>query len=82
MQRSLQPVDRITRSAERITSRNLSERLPLPDTRDEIMRLSIALNSMIRRLDESFQHNQRFLADASHELRTPLTMMHAELEER
>jgi heavy metal sensor kinase len=81
VQRSLRPVDRITRSAERITSRNLSERLPLPNTRDEIMRLSIALNSMIRRLDESFQHNQRFLADASHELRTPLTMMHAELEE-
>jgi signal transduction histidine kinase len=35
---------------------------------------------MIHRLEESFQHNQRFLADASHELRTPLTIIHAELE--
>lgn len=81
VQRSLGPVDRIMRSAERITFRNLSERLPVPDTGDEIERLSITLNHMIRRLDESFQHTQRFLADASHELRTPLTVMHAELEE-
>jgi signal transduction histidine kinase len=35
---------------------------------------------MIRRLDESFQHTQRFLADASHELRTPLTVIQVELE--
>jgi heavy metal sensor kinase len=80
VQRALGPVDRIIRSAERISSRNLSERLPIPDTRDELERLSTALNGMIRRLDEAFQHNQRFLADASHELRTPLTMIQAELE--
>ena len=80
VQRSLKPVDQIIRSAERISSRNLSERLPVPDTRDELERLSIALNHMIRRLDESFQHNQRFLADASHELRTPLTIIQTELE--
>jgi signal transduction histidine kinase len=35
---------------------------------------------MIRRLDDAFQHTQRFLADASHELRTPLTIIQAELE--
>lgn len=80
VQRALDPVDRITRAAERISSRNLSGRLPVPDTGDELERLSIALNSMIRRLDEGFQHTQRFLADASHELRTPLTIMQAELE--
>lgn len=78
--RALQPVDRIIRSAERISSSNLSERLPVPDTQDELERLSKALNEMIRRLEGSFQHTQRFLADASHELRTPLTMIQAELE--
>ncbi len=72
---SLQPVDQIIQSAQRISSRNLAERLPVPETRDELERLSVALNLMIERLDESFQHNQRFLADASHELRTPLTMI-------
>lgn len=80
VQRALNPVDRITRSAERISFHNLSERLPVAQTRDELERLSTALNRMIHRLEESFQHNQRFLADASHELRTPLTIIHAELE--
>jgi heavy metal sensor kinase len=79
-QRALHPVDTIIRAAERISSRNLSERLPVPNTRDELERLSTALNNMIRRLEESFQHTQRFLADASHELRTPLTILQAELE--
>jgi signal transduction histidine kinase len=73
-------VDQIIRSAEQISSHNLSERLPVPHTRDELERLSTALNHMIRRLDEGFQHSQRFLADASHELRTPLTIIQAELE--
>ena len=80
VQWALRPVGQIITSAERISSRNLSERLPVPDTRDELERLSLALNSMIRRLDEAFQHNQRFLADASHELRTPLAIIQGELE--
>jgi heavy metal sensor kinase len=80
MRRALRPVDEITRSAEQITSRNLSRRLPVADTGDEIERLSIALNQMIARLDESFQYIQRFTADASHELRTPLTVLRGELE--
>jgi len=80
VQRALAPVDQIIRSAERISSRNLSERLPVPNTRDELERLSTSLNHMIRRLDDAFQHTQRFLADASHELRTPLTIIQAELE--
>jgi heavy metal sensor kinase len=78
--RALAPVDRIIRSAERISSRNLNQRLPVPNTGDELERLSIALNNMIRRLENAFQHTQRFLADASHELRTPLTIMQAGLE--
>jgi heavy metal sensor kinase len=80
VQRALNPVDRIIRSAEQISSRNLSHRLPVPATRDEFERLSTALNNMIRRLDEAFKHDQRFLADASHELRTPLTIIQAGLE--
>jgi len=78
--RALEPVDRIIGSAERISSRNLSQRLPVPGTRDELERLSVALNNMIQRLEDSFKQTQRFLADASHELRTPLTVMQAGLE--
>jgi heavy metal sensor kinase len=70
----------ITRTAERISSRNLGERLPVPPTDDELQRLSEALNRMITRLNESFDYTRRFLADASHELRTPLTVIRGELE--
>jgi heavy metal sensor kinase len=80
MRRSLAPVDEITKRAEGITSTNLSERLPVIRTGDELERLSISLNRMIDRLDDAFEHINRFSADASHELRTPLTILQLELE--
>ncbi len=80
MRHTLRPLDEIAGAAERITSRNLSERLPAPHSGDEIEQLSIALNRMIARLEESFQYIRRFSADASHELRTPLTALRGELE--
>jgi heavy metal sensor kinase len=80
VKRALSPVDRIAGSAEHISSHNLSERLPIPQTGDELERLSVALNHMIERLDAAFQHSRQFVADASHELRTPLTALRGELE--
>jgi heavy metal sensor kinase len=78
--RALAPVGEITRTAEQITSRNLSERLPEAKTGDELEALSLALNKMIARIEHSFRHMNRFTADASHELRTPLTVLRGELE--
>jgi heavy metal sensor kinase len=80
VQRALKPVEQITRAAERITQHNLSERLPVAHSGDELERLSVSLNRMITRLDEAFQNSKRFVADASHELRTPLTILRGELE--
>jgi len=80
MRKSLSPVADITRHAEGITSTNLSERLPVIKTGDELERLSISLNHMIAGLENAFQHIARFSADASHELRTPLTILQLELE--
>jgi heavy metal sensor kinase len=80
MRRALAPVGEITRTAEQITSRNLSERLPAVQTGDELEALSNALNRMIARIEHSFRHIHRFTADASHELRTPLTVLRGELE--
>jgi heavy metal sensor kinase len=80
VRRALTPVERITRAAERITQHNLSERLPVSATGDELERLSVSLNRMIGRLDDAFQNSKRFVADASHELRTPLTILRGELE--
>ncbi len=80
MKRALRPIDDITSAAESITSRNLSERLPVPGTGDEVERLSRTLNRMIERLERSFRQIAQFTADASHELRTPLTILRGELE--
>ncbi len=78
--RALAPVDQIARKAEQITQHNLSERLPVARTAEELERLSLSLNLMIGRLEDALLNSKRFVADASHELRTPLTAMRAELE--
>jgi two-component system, OmpR family, heavy metal sensor histidine kinase CusS len=78
--RALRPVDEIVRTAQSITAQNLSQRLTVPETGDELERLSRTLNEMIERLESAFTRISRFTADASHELRTPLTLMRTTAE--
>ena len=80
MSRPLRPVVTLTEQAERVGRHDLGERLPVIRSGDELERLSLALNRMIERLEETVAHNRRFSADASHELRTPLTIIRGELE--
>ena len=71
--RVLFPVKRVTLTASQITGRDLSQRVPVPKTNDELRELAVTLNNMLDRLQESFETQRRFTADASHELRTPVT---------
>lgn len=71
--RALKPVDRITSSAQSISIRNLSERLPVDATGDELQRLAETCNAMLQRLESSVNRIRQFTADASHELRAPLS---------
>jgi heavy metal sensor kinase len=77
---ALKPLDEVATTAERITSRNLNERVPVAATGDEVEKLTVSLNRMMARLEESFHHIHRFSADASHEIRTPLAIIRGELE--
>jgi signal transduction histidine kinase len=79
--RALRPITRITHAAASITADRLGERLPAPETEDEIGRHIRVLNGMFDRLQRSFEQATRFTADASHELRTPLTIMRGQLED-
>jgi heavy metal sensor kinase len=80
VRQALEPVERMAVKAEEITQHNLSERLPVVQSGDELERLSISLNHMISRLEDALRGSKQFVADASHELRTPLTVMRGELE--
>ena len=66
--------------AERITERQLQERLPGAESADEIAALSRTLNAMLDRIEAAVAHERRLVSDASHELRTPLTTLRAELD--
>ncbi len=70
--RALRPVDSITATARSISIGNISERIPVSTTGDELQRLSETCNAMLDRLESSVNQIKRFTADASHELRGPL----------
>ena len=78
--RALKPVDQITTAAESISIRNLSDRLEVPNTADELQRLSETLNRMLARLNSSVQRMSQFTADASHELRAPISLIRTTAE--
>ncbi|HEY7356634.1 MAG TPA: ATP-binding protein, partial [Ktedonobacterales bacterium] len=89
MRRMLLPLTRMTATAEAIASGDLSQRVNLPDSGDEIGELAASFDEMIDRIDAAFAtqrealaaqqeseaHMRQFVADASHELRTPLTSL-------
>jgi two-component system OmpR family sensor kinase len=80
IRRGLRPIDDMIGAAERIANGELTARTTAPDAASEVGHLSVALNTMLDRIEqamaaktESEARMRRFVADASHELRTPLT---------
>jgi hypothetical protein len=78
--RALAPVKHMTQTAQSIDASELNQRVPIPEANDEIRKLSLTLNAMLDRIQQAFQSQERFVADASHQLLTPLTIMRSELE--
>jgi signal transduction histidine kinase len=78
--RALKPVQDVTAAAHMISIENLSGRLPVPSTGDEVAQLARVLNTMLERLDSAVKTLSQFAADASHELRTPLAVIRTTAE--
>ncbi|MET9382672.1 HAMP domain-containing sensor histidine kinase [Streptomyces sp. NPDC002928] len=83
--RVLAPLHRVTDTARRIAGapaadRGLHERIALRGPDDEVKDLADTFDTMVERLDRSFDGQRRFVANASHELRTPLTLGRALVE--
>jgi heavy metal sensor kinase len=74
-QRAVRPLQEMARRADQITSERLNERLPNEEVADELGQLARVFNSLLARLEHSFEQLRRFTSDASHELRTPLASL-------
>jgi two-component system, OmpR family, sensor kinase len=77
---ALRPVESMRVEAAAISAAEPGRRLPLPQARDEVLRLGETLNDMLERLEGALERERSFVADASHELRTPLALLKTELE--
>lgn len=78
---SLRRLEQAAVAAKQITAFDLSNRLPVTGSGDEIDELSTSLNAMISRLQSSFQRMTEFLRTLSHEIRQPLTVLRSETEQ-
>ncbi|WP_413582039.1 sensor histidine kinase [Bdellovibrio sp. HCB288] len=78
--RALAPVIHMIDIAKEIKASELSRRVPVPVADDEVKKLALTLNEMLDRIEQAFQSQERFIADASHQLLTPLTIMRQEIE--
>lgn len=78
--RLLRPIKQIADDINEISAQNLARRIQAGEVHDEWQYLSETLNQLLNRLQESFDMQRRFIANASHELSTPLTSISSQLE--
>ena len=76
----LRPVRAISGRVAAISGSTLDERVPEPDSGDEIAELAALMNEMLDRLQAASDRQRAFTADASHELRAPLSTLLAAAE--
>lgn len=80
VKQAVKPIVQLSNQMQLINIKNLSERISLKDTKDEINQIASSFNSMMDRLKAAFDAQKSFVQHASHELRTPLAVMLSQTE--
>lgn len=78
--KALSPLTKLNKQIQRRTIYNLSDKLDVSKSNDEISRITESFNIMINRIDGAFTLQKQFSANAAHELRTPLTILKAKID--
>lgn len=78
--RAMAPINQIISTINKIDANDLSQRVPIPESQDEIREMALKLNELLLRIQNAFFSQERFVADASHQLLTPLTILRGEIE--
>lgn len=71
----LAPIRDITDMAATLSANNLSNRINIAGTKNELKDLATVINSMLDRIETSYNSQKQFVSDASHELRTPIAVI-------
>ena len=73
--RVLAPIREMTEMAQTLSAANLSNRINIAGTKNELRDLAVVINSMLDRIERSYNSQKQFVSDASHELRTPIAVI-------
>lgn len=71
----LKPIKVMTEQVKDMSGNNLSTRLNVSGTKDELKDLALTFNQMLNDIQKSYEREKQFVSDASHELRTPIAVI-------
>ena len=73
--RVIKPITDMADAAAALSANNLSDRISIDGTKNELKDLATVINLMLDRIERSYNSQKQFVSDASHELRTPIAVI-------
>lgn len=78
--RALRPLTKLSAKMAQMDENNWNCAMTEPDTHDEIGQVSESFRHLMERLQDSFQAQKHFAANAAHELKTPMAVMKSAIQ--